>query len=390
MSVYLWNAGADRGGSQSIESRLRMVIPDLETISGVEHALGARPGSSAGCAYVVVALSGLDQGELATLVDIATRHRNQLFLVLISQTISIDDYKRLAQTGGADWTSTDGDLREVLDIISRHQMRMVPPKAAQPVERKPAVISFVPSAGGVGNTTLALETGVQLKSDKATRDRKICLIDLDFQSSNICDYLDIEPRLQIQEISADPERLDAQLFEIFISRHPSGLDVFAAPRTKFEYCDLDMSALDALLSMAATRYDLILVDCPVTWFGWTPKVIAASNAALVTGINTVPGLRQLVETLATIRRLPQVPGQVAVAINRSQRRLLGGIVRRQHVETALRGEQIFYVAEEPLALESINTGSPMAMRKSYRAMGKDIAALAAFCQGMSPTRVEQR
>jgi Flp pilus assembly CpaE family ATPase len=134
---------------------------------------------------------------------------------------------------------------------------------------------------------------------------------------------------------------------------------------------------------------LILIDCPVTWFAWTPNVIAASNAALVTGLNTVPGLRQLVETLATIRRLPQPPGQVVVAINRSQRRLLGGVVRRHHVETALGGEQIFYVGEEPMALESINTGSPMAMTKSYRAAGKDIAALAAFCKGISPVRIER-
>ena len=37
---------------------------------------------------------------------------------------------------------------------------------------------------------------------------EVCLIDLDFQSSNVCDYLDIEPRLQIREISADPDRLD--------------------------------------------------------------------------------------------------------------------------------------------------------------------------------------
>jgi pilus assembly protein CpaE len=331
----------------------------------------------------------LDQGALATLVDIAARNRNRMFLVLMSQNISIDDYKRLAQTDGADWASIDAEGREVLDIIARHRTRMAAATSSQLVERKPVVVSFVPSAGGVGNTTLAVETGVLLKSDKATRNRKVCLIDLDFQSSNVCDYLDIEPRLQIQEISADPERLDAQLFEIFISRHASGLDVFAAPRTKFEYCHLNVAALDALLSTAATRYDLILIDCPVVWFAWTPNVIAASNAVLVTGLNTVPGLRQLVETLATIRRLPQTPGQVAVAVNRSQRRLLGGVVRRHHVETAIGGEQIFYIGEEPAALESINTGSPMAMSKSYRAMGKDIAALAAFCKNISPTRIER-
>jgi pilus assembly protein CpaE len=361
------------------------VIPGLQTVSGIEAARSRAAAS--GYAYVIVLISSPHQSEFDALVDVAERERNRMFLILISQNISIDDYKRLVQTDGADWASIGADFREVADIISRHQARMPTSKAAQPAERKPVVISFVGSAGGVGNTTLAVEMGVHLKTDKTMRDRKICLIDLDFQSSNVCDYLDIEPRLQVQEISADPERLDAQLFEIFISRHVSGLDVFAAPRTKFEYCQLDISALDALLGMAAARYDLILIDCPVTWFAWTPRVIATSNAALVTGINTVPGLRQLVETLAAIRRLPQVPSHLVVAMNRSQRRLLGGVARRNHVETALGGEQIFYIAEEPMALESINTGSPMAISKSYRAMGKDIAALAAFCQGIAATRI---
>jgi pilus assembly protein CpaE len=383
MPVYLWKAGADRGDGSATDARLRAVIPDLQTVSGIE---GARSRAAAsGYAYVIVTTSTLHQGEFDALVDVAARERSRMFLILISQNISIDDYKRLVQTDGADWVSINTDFREVADLISRHQARGA--KASQAAERRPVVISFVPSAGGVGNTTLAVETGIHLKTDKAIRDRKICLIDLDFQSSNVCDYLDIEPRLQVQEISSDPGRLDAQLFEIFISRHASGLDVFAAPRTKFEYCQLDVSALDALLGMAAARYDLILIDCPVTWFAWTPRVIATSNAVLIAGINTVPGLRQLVETLAAIRRLPQVPSQLAVAMNRSQRRLLGGVARRHHVETALGNEQIFYISEEPMALESINTGSPMAMSKSYRAMGKDIAALAAFCRDVSVTRV---
>src|SRR5258708_8075199 len=254
-------------------------------------------------------MRGQDEGWLGMLVEVAARKRNRMFLVLVSQNISIDDYKRLVQTDSADWDSSDADGREIPDIISRHQRRMAAAATAQPVERKPVVVSFVPSAGGVGNTTLAVETGVQLKTDKTTRDRKVCLIDLDFQSSNVCDYLDIEPRLQIQEISADPERLDAQLFEIFISRHASGLDVFAAPRTKFEYCHLNMAAFDALFSIAATRYGLILNHCPVTWLPLAPNVIPGSKATLVTGINTVPGLRQPFEPLAATRQLPPNPRQ---------------------------------------------------------------------------------
>ena len=389
MPVYLWSSEPDRGAGQSIGPRLRSAIPDLVMISDVEDAVRRETKYPGGRAYVLAELSSNDQSGLSKLMEMAVQHRNQLFFILISKTISIDDYKRIARTEGADWVSTDANVREILDIIGRDQSRITAVKADQPSGRSSVAISFVPSAGGVGNTSLAVETGVLLKTGKATRDRKVCLIDLDFQSSNVCDYLDLEPRLQIQEISADPERLDSQLFDIFISRHASGLDVFAAPRTKFEYCDLDVVALDTLLSMAATRYDLILIDSPVTWFSWTPKILAASDAVLVTGTNTVPGLRQIVQTLAAIRQLPQLPHQIVVAVNRCRRRLFGGIVQRNHVETALGREQIFYVGEEAMALESINTGVPMALNKSFRSIGKDITALASFCANISPARMER-
>ena len=298
-------------------------------------------------------------------------------------------YKAVMRTGGADWVATDADPQEILDIISRGNTRTVADtRLGGSPKRKSVAISFVPSAGGVGNTTLLVEAGVHLKANKATRDRNVCLVDLDFQASNVCDYLDIEPRLQIQEISSNPERLDAQLFDIFVSRHASGLDVFAAPRTKFEYCDLDVSALDTLFSIASTRYDLMLIDLPVAWFAWTSKIIAASDAVVVTGVNTVPGLRQTVETLAAVRDAPHAPDHIAVAVNRCQRRLIGGIVRRHHVETTLGRERVFYVGEEPMALESINTGTPMALGKFYRAIGKDIAAVAGFCASVTSSRVE--
>ena len=76
------------------------------------------------------------------------------------------------------------------------------------------------------------------------RGRRICLLDLDLQTSHLCDHLDIEPRLQIQEILENPDRLDAQLFDLFVSRHAaSGIDVLASPRSRGDPVGLGMAVL---------------------------------------------------------------------------------------------------------------------------------------------------
>jgi pilus assembly protein CpaE len=334
----------------------------------------------------------------AKVAEIASSHRDRIFFVLISDELSASDYKALLRRGDADWVSLDADPQEIIDILARQRKRRNAEHAGDASGAKPVAVSFVPSAGGVGNTTLVLETAIKLKTDKATRERRICIIDLDFQRSHVCDYLDLEPRLKIQEIMDNPDRLDDQLFDIFISRHATGLHVFAAARSSFDVCDLNVSALDALFNLASLRYELILVDLPVTWFAWTGQVVSASDGVIVTGVNTIPGLRQTVETLNAVRRarnlvLPGVsaPGadlQIAVAMNRCRRRFMGAIHQRRHVETVLGDERVFYVGEEPVALESINTGTPIGLNKSSGAFVKDISALAAFCGQLKSSRVK--
>src|SRR5262249_6074278 len=155
---------------------------------------------------------------------------------------------------------------------------------------------------GVGNATLALETAVQIKLAKEARSRQVCLLDLDLQASHICDHLDIEPRLKMDEIMDYPDRLDEQLFDLFVSRHPgSGIEVLASPRRRGPSADLTMAALDSLFQIISARYDLVIIDLPPVWFDWTEQIISISDLVVITGLNHVPGLRQVFEILQTLK-----------------------------------------------------------------------------------------
>jgi pilus assembly protein CpaE len=394
MAIYLLSAGAEMTRARLVEQRIRRAIPDVSAISDIKELSDLARGSVSDPAFVLVITASREVESFTKVTDAVSSDR--IFCVIISDELSASDYKALLRRGNTDWVSVDADPQEILDIIVRHR-RSNAERTSDAGSAKPIAVSFVPSAGGVGNTTLALETAVKLKTDKAARERRICIVDLDFQRSHVCDYLDIEPRLKIQEIMESPDRLDEQLFEIFVSRHASGLHVFAAPRGPFDVCDLNVSALDALFNLASLRYELILIDLPVTWFAWTDQVVSASDGIVVTGTNTIPGLRQTVETLKAVRNVrnsvfsrasaPSVDRQIAVAMNRCQRRLMGGIRHRRHVETVLGDEHVLYVSEEPMAIDSVNTGTPIVLSKPSGAFVKDIAAVAAFCGGLKSVRI---
>jgi pilus assembly protein CpaE len=390
MPVFLLQGNAKGADETAIERALRAAIPDLTGIASLDAAAALRAKSAVRePVIVIVILPQADRACFDRLVEFSTRHASEAFLILIGDEISASDYKRLVRGGGADWASAKADPREVLDIIARRRRNEGSASSAypRPAGGRAVTVSFIPSAGGVGNTTLAVEAAAHLKTDKATRQRTICLVDLDFQTSHMCDYLDSEPRLHIAEFSSAPERLDEHLFESFRTRHDSGIDVFAAPRSKFSAESLNIHALDALLSMITVRYDLVLLVFPLPWFSWTAQIIAASDGVVVTGINTIPCLRQISETLALVRASGAAAPQVVIAVNRCERTLFGSIVRRNHAEMVLRDEQVFFIATRPEAAESVNMGVPMMLGPTAGKLRGELAPLANFCAQLRSARL---
>jgi pilus assembly protein CpaE len=323
-----------------------------------------------------------DKQGMAALVDgVISRHRTVFFLV-VSDDISARDYKLLIQFGNADWAAESGLPREALDILRKVDATPSVAVASQ----RPVVVSFLPSAGGVGNSTLAMETAVQIVKRKADKESRIALVDLDLQSSHVCDYLDIAPKVQVDEIIEAPERLDDQLLDVFASRHSSGLDVFAAPRNPLGVRRLSVDALSALFDHMAHRYAYILVDLPVGAYEWTVPLLAASEGVLVTGLNTIPGLTRIAETLTAMRAEAGIGGDLRVIVNRREFRLFGGLSRSDHVARVLGGEKTMFVRDSKVAIECVNAGAAMTLAYPSEKMVKDIAGIADYCLALKPVQ----
>src|SRR6266404_8809511 len=387
MQIFLFSASVDSVRLNDLERRVKAKLPDVQVVSRMEDVTNALPQTPRGsgelaCILFPVVLNA--SASFDRMVSIATEYRDSLFFIFISDDIPASDYKRLVQTGGADWASTRGAPEEIADILARLGKDATAEVAETYPTTEPVMVAFVPSAGGVGNSTLAIEVGIQIKSAKRTRGRRVCLLDLDFQNSHVCDYLDIEPRMQIREIAANPERLDGQLFELFVSHHGSGLDVLAAPRSKDNSPDLDLKTLEMLFQMIAARYDLILLDLPVTWSNWTRQLLSAAEVVLVSGLNTIPGLRQVGESLTAVRAVERVPAKIAVVLNRCEHHLVGGFARRNHVKNLLGAEEVFFVRDDvQSAVQSVNTGIPMAVQGQGK-VSKDIAPIALLASEAKP------
>jgi pilus assembly protein CpaE len=377
MAIYLTQGGGDEAQVDEIEGRLKSTIPHLKRVPSVE---AINPTSANGADRSIVILAAAASGvNVDDLIDVVRRHPRNLFFIVVGGDISARSYKRLIQAGNADWVAEVGLQHEILDIVGR----VSAPARDDVAGESPTVVSFTPSAGGVGNSTLAIETAVHLVKAKSSKGARVALVDLDFQSSHVCDYLDIAPKFQFEEIVAAPDRLDDHLLSAFISHHPSGLDVLAASRSRFHARDLSVEALSALFDRMAQRYATIIIDLPLSVHSWTLPLLAASKGILVTGLNTIPGLRQIEETVRALREEATITADVRPVVNRCDVGLLGKVARADHVARILGEQKRFCVRNAAVAVECVNVGSPIALAYPSDKSVKDIAAIAAFCVGLN-------
>jgi MinD-like ATPase involved in chromosome partitioning or flagellar assembly len=149
---------------------------------------------------------------------------------------------------------------------------------------------------------------------------------------------------------------------------------------------LSVDALSALFDHMAPRYAYILVDLPGAAQEWTVPLLAASEGVLVTGLNTIPGLTRIAETLKAIRAEAGVGGDLRVIVNRCEFGLFGGLARADHVARILSGEKPMFVRDAKMAIECVNAGASMTLAYPSEKMVKDIAGIADFCLALKPAQ----
>lgn len=222
------------------------------------------------------------------------------------------------------------------------------------------VTTFLPAAGGVGNTTLAIEAAMQILGTRPDAN-SVALVDLDLHNDACADFLDLEPRLDFDEIGDSGERLDPQLLEAMTTRHATGLALVAAPSVAGHMRELHGAAILRLLDVVATQFQHVVIDLPRMWNPWTDGILVGSDRTFIVTDMTVPGLRFARRIADQVNSRLKLKTPARVVVNRAERRLFPGAgLRRGDVAQALDG---VFAGEIPnnyqLVREAIDQGVPL-------------------------------
>jgi pilus assembly protein CpaE len=127
------------------------------------------------------------------------------------------------------------------------------------------IVTFFSPKGGVGTTTLAVNSAVLLAGGHDTMQGtggRVLLIDLDLQFGQVATHLNLTPRYDIADLCSDPQALaDSALAATYLAEHASGVSVLAGPSNPEADFRVTVDQLEKALAILKPGFDHVLVDC---------------------------------------------------------------------------------------------------------------------------------
>lgn len=310
---------------------------------------------------------------IAATEEISFRNLNTSIIIMSVQ--DEHEYLKKAMLAGArDYIVKPFSNDELVDTIKR-VYNLDKEKRSESVKKAfssdPQIITFFGTKGGVGKTTLAVNTAIALRQNSRA---PVVLVDLDLQFGDVAAAMNINPRQSIADLVQESSEIDEELLENYLLVHkPSGVKVLCAP-LKPEHGEIvSQSDVERILNVLKDNYQYVLVDTacyfsePVlTALESSDSIFMVTALDVLTAKNTKMALH-IMETLSMQRR-------VKVILNSADESMGMKNVDLEHVL----GYKIYHSVpnNEKIAVSSLNKGVPFIVTHPNSNIGEGITQLA--------------
>lgn len=243
------------------------------------------------------------------------------------------------------------------------------------------ILAFIPCKGGSGATFLATNLGFQLAET-----RSVLLIDLNLQFGDALSFVhDGQPASTLADVAHDISRLDASFLAASSVKIAANYSILAAPEDLTRAMEIKPEHLDAILSVALTQYDFVLLDMSRTLDTLAIKVLDRAYRIFPVLQAGLPGLRNASKLLAVFKSLGYPADKIEVIVNRFEK---GGDISQADIQRSLGTTNLRTVPNSYKEVNaSINQGDALTEVTRSNAVAK---SLADFALSLSPKQDESR
>ncbi|MES1247440.1 MAG: hypothetical protein ABUS54_07190, partial [Actinomycetota bacterium] len=196
--------------------------------------------------------------------------------------------------------------------------------------------------------------------------------------------LGLEPAKTIYDLVVAPGELDSEKLAGYVTKHACGLDVLAAPLRPEDAELVVESKVTALIEVARSSYDAIVVDTSPFFHGPMLATLDRTDHLLVLCGLDVPTLKNVRLALQTLELLSFPASRIDYVMNRASANV--GLKTRE-VEDGLKVKVGHELPMDRNVQVCVNRGEPAALADRRSDFARGIAALAKqVAPKQAPTR----
>jgi pilus assembly protein CpaE len=210
---------------------------------------------------------------------------------------------------------------------------------------------------------------------EAMRSRDVCLIDLDVQFGDVAFQLGLRPKLSITDLLEAGARLDGDFLRGTTIRHPTGLNLIAAPSEIMPLEGLPSDHVLRIVEVATREFGTTFLDLPSNWTNWSLSLVARSDVVLMVTELTVAALNRARRQLDLLDSQGLGELDVRLVVNRYDK-VLARSISLADASRALGREVEYTVANDfPTVQSAIDRGVSITEIKRKSALTRDLDKL---------------
>ena len=248
-------------------------------------------------------------------------------------------------------------------------------------------VAFSSTKGGVGKSTLSVNTACELARSSAQR---VLLIDASLQLGVCHTLLGLTPARNINDAASEIERLDETLLRELTVEHESGLHLLPAPSDPIEATSINDDTMARILSTARRAYDYVVVDTLPMLESVVLAVLDMSDLAYLVSQATVPSVLGQAKFLEALEKVGVSKERQRLVLNRNHARFAGEI-ETSDVKQRLGREVDHQVPYDRRVLTATNDGQPLVLRTGgrFRRFTQSVRRIAQEIEATAQLRAQQ-
>lgn len=251
---------------------------------------------------LVVDLSGSEdpRADVAALSEVCL---SGTLVIALGTVNDVTLYRDLAAAGVYDYMVKPVAHQVIREaIINAEDALAAAQEVSDPGEQaqKREVITFVGARGGVGATTLAVNSSWYMAH---TLKNNVGLLDLDLNFGTTALSFDLEPGRGLCDALDHPDRVDGLFIERAMIKESENLSILGAEAPLADPSYNDHSAIDHLFDELGRNFDMLIVDLPQRFLSSYKSVLERSSKVVVVADLSLASIRDTIRLLGFIREI---------------------------------------------------------------------------------------